>query len=106
MFYPTGGRNFFRVVPREDLQGVAHAMLAKRLGLKRVYALYPSEDWKIVHADPFRRAARRLGIRVAGSQAFDPEAKSYDALADRVARSGAQGVLLDRGFHDDGRPRC
>ena len=106
MYYPAGGRNFFRVVPREDLQGVAHAMLAKRLGLKRVQALYPSEDWKIVHADPFRRAARRLGIRVATSQAFDPEAKSYDALADRVARSGAQGVLLTGGLHETGGPRC
>ncbi|MGZ5359721.1 MAG: branched-chain amino acid ABC transporter substrate-binding protein, partial [Solirubrobacterales bacterium] len=101
VYYPAGGRNFFRVVPREDLQGVAHAMLSKQLGLRRVHVLYPSEDWKIVHADPFRRAARRLGLTVAGSNAFDPEAKSQDALAGRVARSRAQGVLLT-GFQDEG----
>ena len=96
VYYPTGRRNFFRVVAREDVQGTAHAMVAKRLGLKRVQALYPSDDddWKIVDADPFRRAARRLGMSAGALAAFDPEAKSYDALADRIARSRAQAVLL------------
>jgi len=95
VFYPTGVRNFVRVAPREDLQGVAHAILARQLGLKRVYALYErSSGWQIEHADPFRRAARRLGLRVAGSRAFDPEARSYGALASSVARSGAQAVFL------------
>ncbi len=44
--------------------------------------------------DPFRYAARRLDVPIAGSAAFDPEAASFDQLADRVARSGADGVLL------------
>jgi ABC-type branched-subunit amino acid transport system substrate-binding protein len=95
--------NFARVAAREDLLGVAHAMLAKRLGLKRVYLLDPGgTDWKVVHADPFRRAARRVGVGIAGSHAFDPEGKSYDALARRVARSGAQGVLLTGGVGEGG----
>jgi branched-chain amino acid transport system substrate-binding protein len=104
-YYPTGVRNFFRLSPREDLQGVAHAMLAKQLGLRRVYAVHErSEGAKVTHADPFSRAARRLGIAVAGSAAFDPEAKSHDALAERVARSGAQGVFI-AGFADGGADR-
>jgi ABC-type branched-subunit amino acid transport system substrate-binding protein/streptogramin lyase len=96
VFYPTGVRNFVRVAPREDFQGVAHAMLAKQLGLKSVYVLHDSanDGWRIEHADPFQRAARRLGLSVAGSQAFDPAAKSYDALARRVERSGAQAIFL------------
>jgi ABC-type branched-subunit amino acid transport system substrate-binding protein/DNA-binding beta-propeller fold protein YncE/predicted Ser/Thr protein kinase len=102
VFYPTGVRNYARVAPREDLQGVAQAMLAKRLGLRQVFALYPSPDWKTTHADPFVRAARTLGLVVAGSRPFDSEAKSYDALADRIARSGAQGVLLTGGLQDGG----
>jgi ABC-type branched-subunit amino acid transport system substrate-binding protein len=45
--------------------------------------------------DPFRFAARKLGIRVAGGAPFDLEAKHYaDALAERIARSGAQGVVF------------
>ena len=94
VFYPTGARNFMRVVPREDLQGVAHALLSRRLGLKRVYLIYQDEEWKGVHADPFRRAARKLKVAIAGSTGFNPDATSYAALADRVARSGADGVFF------------
>ena len=106
VFYPTGVRNFVRVAPREDFQGVAHALLAKQLGLRRVYVLHDSanDSWRIEHADPFRRAARRLGLRVSGSQEFDPAAKSYDALARRVGRSGAQGIFIG-GTLDEGGDR-
>ena len=94
--YPTGVRNFARVIPREDLQGVAQAMLAEELGVRRVFVLHQQGEigTEIAYTDPFSRAARRLGIGVAGSAAFNPEAKSYDALARRVARSGAQGVFM------------
>jgi branched-chain amino acid transport system substrate-binding protein len=95
VYYPTGVRNFARLVPREDLQGTANAMLAKDLGLKRVYVVHERFAFhKLVYAEPFRRAARRLGIAVAGSDAFNPEARSYDVLAARIARSDAQGVFL------------
>ena len=98
IYYPTGVRNFARVVPREDLQGVAQAMLAKELGLRRVFLLHEQDGIggspRITYTDPFSRAAGRLGVGVAGSAVFNPEAKSYDALAQRVARSGAQGVFV------------
>ena len=66
VYYPTGVRNFARLVPREDLLGIAQAMLARELGLKRVYAVWDrSSDWlKREHSDPFARAATRLGIEV------------------------------------------
>jgi hypothetical protein len=35
VYYPTGVRNFFRVAPREDMQGIAHAILAKQPLVKR-----------------------------------------------------------------------
>jgi ABC-type branched-subunit amino acid transport system substrate-binding protein/DNA-binding beta-propeller fold protein YncE len=94
-YYPTGVRNFARLTPREDLQGVANAMLAKELGIERVYVVHErSSAYEIVWADPFRRAARRVGIAVVGAEVFNTEARSHDALAARVARSGAQGVFL------------
>ena len=37
--YPTGVRHFFRVVADDGVQGVAAALQAKKLGLKRVYLL-------------------------------------------------------------------
>jgi len=95
VYYPTGQRNYARVKPTDDMMGAAHALLAKQLGIRRAYVV--SEDgvfWKFLLADPFRYAARKLGVDVTGSATFDPEAKSYAALADAVARSGAEAVVL------------
>ena len=103
VYYPTGVRNYVRVFPGDDLQGAAHAVLAKRLGLERVYLLSQrSSFWDGLLTDPFRRAARRLGVGVAGSASFDPQAKSFDALADTVARSGADGVVVGGDPYDGG----
>ena len=98
-YYPTGVRNFLRVIPREDLQGVAHAMLAKELGLRRVYVVHEREEApKVGYADPFSRAARRLGVDVAGSAAFDPGAKSHDALGGEGGPLRRAGCVDRRSF--------
>jgi ABC-type branched-subunit amino acid transport system substrate-binding protein/DNA-binding beta-propeller fold protein YncE len=95
VFYPTGERNYVRVLPADDMHGAAHALLAKQLGVRRAFVLYEEGVfWRDLLADPFRYAAPRLGLQVVGAETFDPEAKSYDAVADRVARSGAEAVLL------------
>ena len=95
IYYPTGTRNYVRLPPLDDLQGTAHALLAKQLGLRSVYVLSDgSVFWKFLLTDPFRYAARKLGIPVAGAATFEYGAKDYGALADRIARSGAQGVVF------------
>ena len=95
VYYPTGVRNYVRLLPGDDLQGAALAVLAKRLALERVYLLHDRASfWKGLLTDPFRRAAARLGVGLAGSAAFDPRTKSYRVLADTVARSGADGVVV------------
>jgi ABC-type branched-subunit amino acid transport system substrate-binding protein/DNA-binding beta-propeller fold protein YncE/predicted Ser/Thr protein kinase len=95
VYYPTGVRNYVRLLAGDDLQGSALAVLAKRLALDRVYLLHErSSFWEGLLIDPFRRAAARLGVGLAGSAAFDPRTKSYDVLADTIARSGADGVVV------------
>jgi ABC-type branched-subunit amino acid transport system substrate-binding protein/predicted Ser/Thr protein kinase len=91
-YYPTGERSFVRLMAREDLQGVANAMLAKELGLRRVYVLQ-DPGFKVEQSDPFRRTARRLRIQIAGVANFSDDS-DHDRLAVRVARSGAQGVFI------------
>jgi ABC-type branched-subunit amino acid transport system substrate-binding protein/DNA-binding beta-propeller fold protein YncE len=97
VYYPTGERNFLRVIGRDDLEGAALALLAKRLGLRRVYLLYEAfADGQQSWTGPFRRTARRLGIEIAGEQeSGDDERRS--AIVTRVARSGADGVVLGGG---------
>jgi branched-chain amino acid transport system substrate-binding protein len=103
VFYPTGVRNFVRLGADDDLMGVAHAVLAKRLGLARVYLLDDGEGlFDVFLTDSFRRAARRLGVGIAGADSYDPAAKSYAALAEKIARSGAQGVVLGGNYWGGG----
>jgi ABC-type branched-subunit amino acid transport system substrate-binding protein len=95
VYYPAGTRNYVRVLPPDDMHGAAYALLAKDLGLRSVYLLYDdSGGWKDLLVDPFKYAARRLEVPIAGSAALEPEAERFDELAERVARSGADGVVL------------
>jgi branched-chain amino acid transport system substrate-binding protein len=94
-FYPTGVRHYVRLAANDDFEGVADAILAKRLGLSSAYLLDDGQGAQDVWiTNSFRRTARRLDIRIAGAARFDPAAKSYDALAEKIARSGAQGVVI------------
>jgi ABC-type branched-subunit amino acid transport system substrate-binding protein/tRNA A-37 threonylcarbamoyl transferase component Bud32/DNA-binding beta-propeller fold protein YncE len=93
VYYPTRTRNFFRLTARDDLSGVADALLAKQLRLRGVYLVHDSGQ-DIALTEPFRRAAARIGVNVVGSESYDDTATSYRALADRIARSRADGVLI------------
>ena len=94
VYYPTGKRNYFRVIGNDHLHGGSLATLARELGLKGVYVLDDGDFLQWYLAKPFRNAAKRLGVRVVGSATYDPAAKSYAKLMDRIAESGADGVLL------------
>jgi branched-chain amino acid transport system substrate-binding protein len=99
--YPTGVRNYLRVVPGDDLAGAADAVFAKQLGLRKVYVV---RDDYVGYASGFTRAARRIGLPIAGSAVWAPQGENTNqrrrqasingALARRVARSGADGVFL------------
>jgi ABC-type branched-subunit amino acid transport system substrate-binding protein/streptogramin lyase/predicted Ser/Thr protein kinase len=103
MYYPTGVRNFFRVVPRDDLQGVAQALMAQRLGLRRVFVVTERGSFfKKTYADPFSRAATRLGLDVVGSAGYDAEARGHARLAERVADARPDGILLGGWWFEGG----
>jgi branched-chain amino acid transport system substrate-binding protein len=93
-YYPTGKRNYARVVAADDFQGAADALLAQQLGVKKVYILNDKEAYGQGVASNFRNAAKRLKIKVAGFTAWDGKASSYEALAVKIKASGAQGVFL------------
>jgi branched-chain amino acid transport system substrate-binding protein len=93
-YYPTGKRNYARVVAADDYQGAADAVLAKSLGVKKVFILNDKEAYGLGVATNFRNAAKKLGIKVVGFTAWDGKASSYEALAVKVKASGAQGVFV------------
>jgi branched-chain amino acid transport system substrate-binding protein len=93
-YYPTGNRNYARVVWNDQFQGAAGAQLADELGLKRVFVLNDSETYGLGIATLFIRYAEKLGIEILGNQKWDKAATSYESLASRIRASGADAVFL------------
>ena len=93
-YYPTGKRNYARVVADDRFQGAADALLAKHLGIKNLYVLNDKEAYGLGVATNIRNAATKLGIKTVGFEAFDPKASSYVALASKIKEKRADGVFL------------
>jgi len=93
-YYPTGTRNYARVVATDDIQGPADAMWSKSLGVKKVFVLNDKQTYGFGVASTYRSAAKKLGINVVGFQGWDAKQSSYEALANSIKASGATAVFL------------
>jgi len=93
-YYPTGRRSFVRVVVADDVQGAADALLARQLGLRRVYVLNDGESYGMGLAADFEATARRVGLKLVGAGVWNPAARSYAEIAARIKQSAAEAVLL------------
>ena len=93
-YYPTGTRNYTRVVWNDQFQGAANALLAEQLGLKKVFILNDSETYGLGIATLFGEYAEKRGIEILGNQKWDKKASSYESLASRIKASGADAVFL------------
>jgi branched-chain amino acid transport system substrate-binding protein len=93
-YYPTGVRNYARVVATDDIQGPADAMWAKSLGVKKVYVLNDKQTYGFGVATTFQRAAKKLGMNVVAFKGWDAKQSSYEALANAIKATGATAVFL------------
>jgi len=82
------------VVWNDQFQGAANALLAKELGLKKVFVLNDSETYGLGIANLFADYAKKEGIQILGNQKWDKKASSYESLASRIQASGADAVFL------------
>jgi branched-chain amino acid transport system substrate-binding protein len=93
-YYPTGTRNYSRVVWNDQFQGAANAQYAQELGLQRIFVLNDSETYGLGIANLFVQYAEKLGIEILGNQKWDKGATSYESLANRIRSSNADAVFL------------
>ncbi len=101
-YYPTGKRNYARVVTTDDVQGAAAAIFAgQTLGVKKCYVLNDNETYGQGVAKVFKENAQKNGISVVGDEAWDKKATNYTALFQKVQQSGADCVFLG-GIYDAG----
>jgi branched-chain amino acid transport system substrate-binding protein len=99
-YYPTGKRNFVRLIPSDDFQGGGDAVFAKDLERRRVYVLDDGESYGIEVAASFTAAARRLHLGVVGRGSWNLDATQFASVADGVRRARADAVFL-AGFASD-----
>jgi DNA-binding SARP family transcriptional activator/ABC-type branched-subunit amino acid transport system substrate-binding protein len=104
-YYPTGQRNFARVIAADDVQAAANALVARRLGVRRLFVLNEPTSYGAVLAAGMTRSARALGIALAGAAPWgggDPQRSRYTRLARRIARARADAVFLSGGVFAGG----
>ena len=98
--YPSGQRNFARVLPTDHVHAAASALVVRRLGVRRVYALDAGNPHSAWFVDAFVRAARKLGISVVGRGSWEVPCPlctgelGNAAVASAAAEEGADGVFL------------
>ena len=93
-YYPSGSRNYVRVVANDAYQGSADAEFAKSEGVKSVYILNDKQAYGLGVATNFRDAAQSLGIKIAGFAAWDSKATSYTSIYDKIKQTDADAVFL------------
>jgi branched-chain amino acid transport system substrate-binding protein len=103
-YYPTGERNYGRVVPIDTIQGAAQAQWMKDEGVKSVYILDDAEVYGKGVAKNTQASAEKLGIQIAGTDSWDGKASNYRALAAKIKASGADAVFTG-GIIDNNAPQ-
>ena len=93
-YYPSGTRNYARVVAHDAYQGAAVAEFMQKEGIKSVYILNDKEAYGLGVATTTRKAAESLGIKIAGFEAWDPKATSYTSQMQKIKSTGADAVFL------------
>lgn len=100
--FPTGQRSFVRVLPADDVQGAAGALFVKGRGARTVFVLNDCCAYGVGVAEAFQVAAERLGLRVVGTEQWDPNASNYRGLAERIRRAGADAAYLGGYIENNG----
>jgi branched-chain amino acid transport system substrate-binding protein len=94
-FYPGGcTKNYTRVVPADDLQGLAGAKWAAQLELTKVYVIDDSQLYGKGIADVFRAEGPGLGLEIAGSDSILGTETDYKSLAQAVAAAAPDLVYF------------
>ena len=87
-FYPSGVRNYARVVAADDIQGAVAARFVKNdLGVSTVYILDDNELYGKGVADVFNKTAGEIGLTVIAQESIDPKAADYKALMTKISTS-------------------
>jgi branched-chain amino acid transport system substrate-binding protein len=102
-YYPSGKRNYARVVTTDDNQGRAAAQfMAKDLGVKTCYILNDNETYGQGVASSFEAEAKKQGINVLGNDPWDAKQPNYTALFQKIKAGNPDCIYLGGIFDNNG----
>jgi branched-chain amino acid transport system substrate-binding protein len=93
-YYPTGKRNYARVVTTDDFQGAADPNFIKSLGKQRCFVLNDNTTYGQGVATAFVTNAKKIGLTVLGNQPWDPKQPNYTALYQSIKAKNPDCVFL------------
>ena len=100
-YYPTGKRNYARVVTTDNYQGTAAANFASQdLHAKSVYILNDNQVYGIGVAKAFQTQAEKDGMKILGNDAWDAQASNYTALFQKIKATNPDMVYFG-GIYDN-----
>jgi branched-chain amino acid transport system substrate-binding protein len=101
IFYPTGTRNYARVVTTDDFQGQAAAQFAaKELGVKKCFVINDNQTYGQGVAKAFVDEAKNQGIEILGEEAWDAKQPNYSAFFEQI-KSTNPDCLYVGGIYDN-----
>ncbi|HKF31007.1 MAG TPA: branched-chain amino acid ABC transporter substrate-binding protein [Jatrophihabitantaceae bacterium] len=100
-YYPSGKRNYARVVTTDDYQGAAAADFASQdLKVKRVFVLNDNETYGQGVATAFVNRAKTDGLTILGNKAWDAKQPSYAAIFQNIKTMNPDMIYVG-GIYDN-----
>jgi branched-chain amino acid transport system substrate-binding protein len=96
-YYPTGQRNYVRIVPKDTIQGAALATLMKEDGCTKIELLNDKEVYGAGLARNIESSAKAQGMTVSANDAIDKNAANYRSLAQK-AKAAADDCMVFAGI--------
>ncbi len=93
-YYPTGKRNYARVIVADDEQGQAGAILMEEEDIESVYILDDKQIYGKGLADEVQKSAEELGIEVLGREGIDSKAANYRSLMNKIKETDPDAIYF------------
>jgi branched-chain amino acid transport system substrate-binding protein len=92
IYYPTGVRNYLRIVPTDAFQGTAGGAAMKAAGCTRVATANDKTPYGAGLAQQVGLHAKSFGLTVTGDTALDPTSPNYRSFATSIKSQGVNCV--------------
>jgi len=88
-YYPSGFRNYTRIVPKDTIQGAALATIMKKDGCTKVAMANDKEVYGAGLSRNIEISAKAQSLNIIFNEPIDPKAPNYRSLASRAKGEGA-----------------